>query len=128
MTEESFSGDSWILGARYNTETMRMQIYIGKEGEKVPDAPPAPKPEPIKEVQEWIGAHLGDTYVCLKECYRAGKLYETGEEIIARDHQVFPDYIVPKEDFEIREKEFRLQELRDQVAREEAVNNSQEGL
>jgi len=31
--EDSFSGDSWIVGARYNTETLRMQIYIGKSSE-----------------------------------------------------------------------------------------------
>ena len=31
--EESFSGSSWILGAKWNSETNRMQIYIGKEGE-----------------------------------------------------------------------------------------------
>jgi len=31
--EDSFSGSSWIIGARYDSETQRMQIYIGNEGE-----------------------------------------------------------------------------------------------
>ena len=33
MTEDSFVGGSWIQGAKYNSETKLMQIYIGKEGE-----------------------------------------------------------------------------------------------
>jgi len=33
MTEDSFSGSSWIKGAKYNTETNVMQIYIGDKGE-----------------------------------------------------------------------------------------------
>lgn len=31
--EDSFTGNSWILGAKWNSETLRMQIYIGDEGE-----------------------------------------------------------------------------------------------
>lgn len=31
--EDSFAGDSWIKGAKYNTETEVMQIYIGDKGE-----------------------------------------------------------------------------------------------
>jgi len=31
--EDSFAGSSGIVGARWNSETNRMQIYIGKEGE-----------------------------------------------------------------------------------------------
>ncbi len=31
--EDSFSGDSWILGAKYDDESQRMQIYIGNKGE-----------------------------------------------------------------------------------------------
>jgi len=31
--EESFAGTSWILGAKYNTETKQMQVYIGMKGE-----------------------------------------------------------------------------------------------
>lgn len=33
MVEESFSGSSWIKGAKYDTETNVMQIYIGDKGE-----------------------------------------------------------------------------------------------
>ena len=33
LTEDSFAGDSWIQGAKYNSETQRMQIYIGAGGE-----------------------------------------------------------------------------------------------
>lgn len=29
MVEDSFAGDSWIQGAKYNSETQRMQIYLG---------------------------------------------------------------------------------------------------
>ena len=29
MTADSFVGDSWIQGAKYNSETQRMQIYLG---------------------------------------------------------------------------------------------------
>tara|TARA_R100000908_G_C3755338_1_gene149771 strand:+ start:2191 stop:2406 length:216 start_codon:yes stop_codon:yes gene_type:complete len=28
MTEDSFAGDSWIQGAKYNSETQLMQIYM----------------------------------------------------------------------------------------------------
>lgn len=31
--EDSFAGTSWIMGAKYNDETKRMQIYIGDKGE-----------------------------------------------------------------------------------------------
>ena len=31
--EDSFSGSSWILGAKWDSETNRMQIYIGDRGE-----------------------------------------------------------------------------------------------
>ena len=31
MTEESFGGSSWINGAKYNTETQTMQVYIGSD-------------------------------------------------------------------------------------------------
>jgi len=31
--EDSFTGDSWIGGAKYDDETQRMQIYIGDSGE-----------------------------------------------------------------------------------------------
>lgn len=33
MVEESFSGSSWIKGAKYDTETQVMQVYIGDKGE-----------------------------------------------------------------------------------------------
>jgi len=33
MSVESFAGSSWIKGAKYNTETFVMQIYIGDSGE-----------------------------------------------------------------------------------------------
>ncbi len=33
MTEDSFAGTSWIAGAKYNSESQRMQIYIGTKGE-----------------------------------------------------------------------------------------------
>ncbi len=33
MVEDSFSGSSWIKGAKYDTETNVMQIYIGDKGE-----------------------------------------------------------------------------------------------
>lgn len=33
LTEDSFIGESWIQGAKYDTETMLMQIYIGKTSE-----------------------------------------------------------------------------------------------
>ncbi len=33
MSEDSFAGSSWIKGAKYNSETYRMQIYIGDKGE-----------------------------------------------------------------------------------------------
>ena len=28
MVEDSFAGDSWIQGAKYNSETQLMQIYM----------------------------------------------------------------------------------------------------
>jgi len=31
LTEESFSGSSWISGAKYDTETQIMQVYIGSD-------------------------------------------------------------------------------------------------
>lgn len=31
--EDSFAGTSWITGAKYNTETKQMQVYIGTKGE-----------------------------------------------------------------------------------------------
>jgi hypothetical protein len=29
MTADSFAGSSWIQGAKYDSETQRMQIYLG---------------------------------------------------------------------------------------------------
>ena len=31
MTDQSFGGSSWIGGAKYNTETETMQVYIGSD-------------------------------------------------------------------------------------------------
>ena len=31
--EDSFTGTSWIQGAKYDSETNRMQIFIGDSGE-----------------------------------------------------------------------------------------------
>ncbi len=31
MTEDSFSGSSWISGAKYDTDTKIMQVYIGSD-------------------------------------------------------------------------------------------------
>ena len=31
--EDSFAGSSWIQGAKWNSETNQMQIYIGDSGE-----------------------------------------------------------------------------------------------
>ncbi len=31
--KDSFSGSSWIQGAKYDSELERMQIYIGNKGE-----------------------------------------------------------------------------------------------
>lgn len=42
MTEDSFAGLSWIRGAKYNTETERMVIYIG-EGSEVYECEGVPK-------------------------------------------------------------------------------------
>lgn len=45
MTEESFAGSSWIGGAKYNTETKTLVVYIGSDAYECVGVP----------LEEWIG-------------------------------------------------------------------------
>ena len=39
MTEDSFTGTSWIEGAKYNTETKTLVVYIGADSYECVDVP-----------------------------------------------------------------------------------------